>query len=138
MSRVEWVRQEERYGCVVACLAMATARTYADVRRYFNRPFDEGGMKNDEAYHYLATHGYAVAHLDEACAAAAGLEWPPPPFARAHLASVYTDARPHMVVVAGDGRVLDPSFEPAIERSLHDYERVRSVAGIYMIGGEAW
>jgi hypothetical protein len=62
------------------------------------------------------------------------VHWPPAPIAPigyAHVMVAASSPGSHLVVLLGDGRVLDPLIsEP---RRLSDYHRVYCVAGVYQV-----
>jgi hypothetical protein len=144
---IQWIQQEDEMGCVLACLAMVMGRTYSQVKTDFVC-FDGRGLCHEDAYEYLADNGFAVAkkfkgrnyvhppadkyNYDKEWRT----EWPPAPFAEVHLCLVecHEKAPAHMVVMLGDGRVLDPvSPQP---RTLANYHRVCNVAGVVAFGLE--
>lgn len=55
------VQQQDRFGCVVACLATVLGRTYEDVRAEIGDP--GRGLTEGAWTEYLASQGYAVQHL---------------------------------------------------------------------------
>lgn len=131
------VRQEDPSGCAIASLAMATGRTYAEVRAGFpGRDFVESGISSTRVDEYLIRAGYAlrkVTHYDP-IAEEFREPWPPAPFADIHICEVVT-SRSHTVIMLRDGTVLDPlTTEP---RRLADYARVYYVAGVYNVRAEA-
>lgn len=156
MTRIAHVRQEDAYGCGVACLAMITGTPYREVRAWFRErawqnarhdgrvlegaaretvephDFTRWGLDHFVMEHYLAEHGYATARLF-AMAWPDGPRpvWPPAPFAPAHLAQVRTPIGGHYVVWLPDGRVLDPA---AGETTLGTFREIEHVLGVCRMG----
>lgn len=138
---ISWVPQGDSHGCGVAALAMITCLTYAEVKAWFDQPFDAPthGLSHFECDRFLAEHGYAVARryirLRSGQQYIERAEWPPAPFARVHLCQVRVSegGMGHMVVMLGDGRVLDPAWPG--QRALADYWQVDNVAGVIALDG---
>lgn len=134
--KVKWVRQEDSHGCGVACLAMLTAKTYAEVRAWFKRPdFSREGMTFHEVDHYLTEHGYAVARKWQFTQNEEKNKrrevWPVEPFAEVHICSVRNEHANHFVVLLADGKVLDPLF--AAPRTISDYVEVSNVTAVHRV-----
>lgn len=128
---IDWVEQEHRMGCGIACCAMLTGKTYDYVRQWLNlKWFMQDGLSDWATYGYLAAHGYAVAPLlpHRGEGGQYDAPWPPKPFAGAHLCRVMM-ANMHLVVMTHDGTVLDPGGPQP--RTLADYPYVECVAGVY-------
>lgn len=128
---IQWVRQQDSQGCVLAVLAMITGKSYAEVKTGFRlRDWNaEGVGLMHDGLAYLAEHGYAAAvkyrhylpfpqHRDR---------WPVAPFADVHVCEVIT-TQPHAVVMLRDGTVLDPNT-PERQR-LSNYKGVNVIAGV--------
>ena len=136
IPKVEYVESDEPSGCVIACLAMVTGKSYQEVkqgmRQYWKNEGSDNGT-NDEAFEaYLAARGYAVQHLSHDYIPEDKLiePWPPAPWAPIHTADVYADGG-HAVVVLHDGTVLDPN-DTGI-KSLDQYHRVYAMQGIWKV-----
>lgn len=132
---VQWVGQEEQWGCGCAAVAMLTGRTYQQIKEHVERDQDQDGMHSGAWEEVLAEHGYAVAKIYRVSAYPwQNCErdvWPPPPWADLHLAEVVVSGGSrgsHMVVMLADGTVLDPlTPEP---RRLANYSAVFWVGAI--------
>lgn len=128
------VRQEEAFGCAIACCAMVRGVSYAEVRATLGAP--GRGFTRDVWHEYLARHGFAIQHLYriDQLARSEREVWPLAPWADVHLCSV--DAGhgmgSHLVVLLRDGTVLDPATEVA--RRLADYTDVAYMAAVYAVG----
>lgn len=133
---VRWVGQEDINGCGVACLAMVTGKTYADVAAEVPaRSFHNDGVHDSFMDALLAGWGFAVARRFVGTGADA---WTPEPFADVHLCVVGHGAEnDHCVVMISDGTVLDPNR--AGKWKLSDYPYVVSVAAVVPINRrEVW
>lgn len=133
---VQYVRQEEIYGCAIACLAMITGQTYWEVKKDMNYWPDVGGkegMSVDfvgasylfEKFGYVAqtkypTVGYTQAKREN---------WIKP-FAEIHIVSVQTTGA-HAVVMDAEGNIKDPNLGD-IPRKLTDYD-VKSITGFWKV-----
>lgn len=136
---IQWVKQEHARGCGVACMAMLTGKTYAEVYADFDVS-NEIGINSLEAADWLFERGLGLVNRYKAeywpqnntPNDVARSPWPPEPFSDLHLCTV--DASPgqmHFVVMLGDGTVLDP-LTPEPKR-LTDYHEVRVVAAVVPI-----
>jgi len=132
------VRQKDVNGCVVASLAMVTGKTYEDVRAHtlFDRLADEKhgcGPREPEAY--LREHGFAWQLLHR-CMPPGNtwlVDWPPVPWADAHVVEVRMPSNSyHCVVLLRSGTVLDPFCDEP--RRLSDYPEVISVRAVFRVG----
>lgn len=131
--RVEWVGQEDANGCGIACCAMLAGMRYTDVARDFEGVDKRSHVDYDQ---WLTEHGYALARRYRWWLGKERDTWPPAPWAEVHLAEVLVPGfigGSHMVVLLGDGRVLDPLSWQNIRR-LQDYEKVYWVAAVAPYG----
>jgi hypothetical protein len=131
------VRQQDPFGCGVACVAMLTGQTYADALAQMG-PLHAAGAahyQTNGGTHYdwfkaLARLGYAVQFLFRH-----GHEvWPLPPWAPAHIVQVGN----HVVVLLPSGDVFDPACPAGARRILSDYpvDRIFSMAGVFRVGAQ--
>jgi hypothetical protein len=145
---ISWIKQEDPAGCVPACLAMITGKTYREVADYLaprvstwgadaegkyvetvGISFAEHGMDFCKAYYYLMEHGFAWQSIGEVQYNNRDKRiWPPEPWADLHLCDVRTSGF-HAVVMLRDGTVLDP-LTPEPKR-LSDYGAVFNVTGLF-------
>lgn len=133
MKRIE---QEDMHGCGLACLAMLTGQTYAEVKAGFEqRDFTKDGVICLDMENYLAEHGYAVAvkYPHYSPRRKNRDVWPPEPFTDAHF--VHVDGK-HYVVMLRDGTVLDPAAGRETPRHLSDYSRVDHMVGVVRMEGK--
>ena len=125
---IKHVRQDDRYGCVVACLAMVLDRSYSAIRHQLGSPGN--GFTHNVWQRFLAERGFGVQHFYRFGSAV----WPLAPWADLHICSVdagHGDGT-HVVVMLGDGTVLDPIDDRP--RRLTDYPSVAYIAGIHKVG----
>lgn len=88
---------------------------------------------------YLQEHGYAVSrllHFDRVRERERGGVWPPVPWTAVHLCEVVVPGARigHMVVMLGDGTVLDPLCPEPMRLSA--YDTVHSVAAVVKVKTE--
>lgn len=131
---VKWVRQEDAFGCGVACMAMLMGCSYAEAKArycaiYPNREaLTTSGITGWEVDAVTAAYGLARARGWKWVAESRGLPWPPPPSAFADLVMVVLPAGAHFIVRLPDGRVLDPA-RPGVW-TLDDFADVMEVCAI--------
>lgn len=130
---MQWVAQDDPYGCGVACVAMVADKTYADVKALVGRGWtgQNDGLTYYELFDLLSQLGFAVRGLRHTMEARNRPErlWPPDPFSDVHIVLVDGFESGHFVVWCRDGRVLDPA-RPGVY-GLQDYEHVAQVLGVY-------
>jgi len=131
---LQWVKQEDDWGCTIAAYAMILGRTYASVRDDFavyiaRKEGWRGVCSLFDGDQYLTSQGFAVARIFRYWRGEIREEWPPQPFGDIHLCDVIVSegsSGSHSVVMLRDGSVLDPLMpEP---RRLTDYHKVQHVA----------
>lgn len=134
MKKIKFVKQEDRKGCVAACLAMITGKTYKQVTGDFENDFSADGLTSDDMISYLSDHGYSVikksvettTHKDFA------REELLRPFAPMHILTVqwYAEGRyTHVVVMDADGKIYDPYETP--EEEVRTAYQIIEIFGIY-------
>lgn len=118
----------DEIGSEIAALAMVTDLRFEEIRAVLP-PIEQKTIPPEWIDDFLARRGVAVMRRthgvseDEA--------WPPEPWCDMHLCLVRVapkSSRDHMVVLMGDGSVIDP-----LSMKLHaidDYDKVISVAGL--------
>lgn len=130
---INWVQQEDKYGCTVAAVAMVVGKTYQEVRSYFTIDFSKSGAILEDWHDYLFDNGFIChrthrfLHLKEI-----NLRkpvWPPEPFAPIHICNVINEVSAHAVVMLENGDVLDPAW-PGVHK-LTDYKEVYWVTGCW-------
>lgn len=133
---MRYIAQEESDGCLVACVAMVTGRTYREIRAMCDVGYDGGrgrGINEYIADDILGELGFAVMrrYKHQLRFGRDRIEWPGLPFAPVHIAYVSATQGPHAVVVLGDGVVYDPF---SVHRhSLRDpvYAAIHHIDGIW-------
>lgn len=133
---VRLIRQKEANGCVVACMAMVSGKTYDEARadHIFSELADDAkGCSFREAEEYLWRHGFAWQEIYR-CGPPGNTNktvWPPAPWADVHVCEVRT-GQAHAVVLLKDGSVLDPLCDEP--KRLTDYAEVYSVRAVFKCG----
>lgn len=129
------VRQEEPFGCGIACVAMVAGTTYAEVRALLG---DWWTGRTRGMTHYVVFE--LLSHLGFACINSWHTNqlnyrprepWPPEPLADVHIVMVNVSGGSHFVVWLRDGTVWDP--DRAGPQSLSDYPPPSQVIGIIPI-----
>jgi hypothetical protein len=137
---IRWVKQDDPCGCALACLAMVTGQTYADVRAAWPDGFNfrTGGITHEDVTHYLGDRfiPYQLRYRFELGRNGVGLDgkderviradWPQP-FAPVHILGMGSGR--HDVVLLADGTVLDPMQEAP--RHLRDIGEVAFMIGVW-------
>ena len=133
---VPYVESDDKVSCVLACLAMVTGKSVAQVRdgmrQYWHNEASEQGTSDEAFEAYLSARGYAIQHVSHDYLPEDRLikPWPPEPWAPVHVCDVYEQG-PHAVVMKHDGTVLDPNDTGMT--SLSQYHRVYAVQGIWKV-----
>lgn len=126
------VRQEDRYGCAIACVAMLLDRTYAEMRGAVGEPGN--GFTHDAWGELLSRGGYALQHMyriDQITQRPRAV-WPLEPWAPIHVCTVDAGGPgAHLVVMAADGTIIDPATSTL--GRLSDYRAVISMTGLYRV-----
>lgn len=98
---IRYVKQQHKYGCVPATLAMLTGASYDAVTHWLGNSFKKGGTQDGELFAFLIEHGHAfsVNRNRETL------------FDGPQLAMVRKgEGHPrHAVLLFGDGQVMDPA-----------------------------
>ena len=128
------VLQQDRVGCVIACLAMVLNTTYDEVRKDLGVP-KNGGFTHYVWQEYLSMNGYAYQFYFRynPITNTEHKDWPMMPWADVHFCSVDAGKGDgsHLVVMLKDGTVYDP-ISPNTKK-LSDYFSVGYMAGLYKI-----
>lgn len=138
---IPFLYQEEDCGCGIAALAMATRRSYSEVRRLIVMSEDlsghtiGAGVNVAQVDDILEQLGFAWQARYPSChrLALPRDPWPCAPWADVHLCHVrnLSDSGHHYVVMIRDGRVLDPWW--GVVQGLHRYPGVHSIKAVYAI-----
>lgn len=129
---MNYVRQEEIDGCMVACVAMVAGKIYSEVRAMCAAAYDRG-IHEVIADNLLDELGFAVVrrYLHVPRLKTSRAAWPCAPFAPAHIALVHVAAGAHAVVVEPNGAVLDPWKQERTTLAHSDYLKIDQVAGYF-------
>jgi hypothetical protein len=137
LSNVRLVRQEDPNGCIVACLAMVTGKSYAEIRRMYPSVAEpHGGLTLFDFTNFFTLHGFAfqLIHAWDRAIDGKHTDWPFRPWADAHLCGVDAGrggSSSHGVILLRDGTVLDPAHG---ERRWSDYPSVGYMCALYDVG----
>ncbi len=129
---MEAVRQEDRFGCAVACVAMVLGRPYAAVRAALGEV--GRGSTHDVWGELLIRESYALQHLYRVDQVARGPRpaWPLAPWAPMHLCAVDAGGPGALLVIMlANGAVMDPATSTL--GRLSDYRSVISMTGLYRV-----
>jgi hypothetical protein len=133
---IKYVRTGEENGCVIACLAMITGKTFkqviAEMRPYWDNEGMFEGTDDDAWMQYLAAHGYAYNYISDDYTPQDRLlkNWPVAPFAPIHICFVHASG-PHAVIMSSTGEIFDPNDNKI--KSLTEYHRVYRIVGIWKV-----
>lgn len=145
---IEWVRQEEPWGCIVATSAMILGITYQEARaELISAPiheeppdFQTSGVSQIHQQWIFGQHGFyerieyigwhATRGQNGEWITKPNDRWPIEPFAPIHYAQVQQGAtgNAHSVVMLANGVVLDP-MRPG-EYKLTDWPSVNHIVGL--------
>lgn len=111
--KIKLVKQKDKCGCGVACLAMLTNKTYDAVRSEFRCDFETDGMTTKTFVDYLGDAGFSVLHKQISHYADKDMmrDEMAKPFAHAHAAVIKwkADTGEHFVVMDAKGKFYCPS-----------------------------
>ena len=110
--KIRLVKQEDKSGCTVACIATVMGKTYQEVKADFANDFIEDGVSIEQVAEYISDHGYetllksVLYRLDRHT----GRKWIMEPFAPVHIVRVRykSDTVNHVVVMDKKGVFYDP------------------------------
>jgi hypothetical protein len=127
-------KQVDTYGCVVACGAMLTGKTYEQVKQDL-REVLHGGVNDDAVLPYLYHEGFFARKVTRFNLITQDVvEWPPKPFAPVHWCRVLTkldNTAAHAVLMDNEGIIYDPLLDGPAYNGFADYARVYWVAGLW-------
>lgn len=136
------VYQADDSGCMIAAVATAVGKSYAEIRRLVNpgHDFSTNGIGIDAGVAILDRLGYAVMTRygsDPRRGGAPRDPWPCAPWADVHICMVrnLSNTGTHVVVLLKDGRVLDPWW--GVVQGLHRYDSVMSIMAIHRVRPES-
>lgn len=132
---IQHVKQEEPYGCVIACIAMILGKTYQEIKSML--PTDRGygnrnGMTSHDMISFLWLHGYIGLEFYKCESHTQRMrelnEWLKP-VATFNKVSVINEYGPHAILWMPDGRVFDPNKYGV--HSITDYKEYHSLTAFW-------
>lgn len=132
--KISLVKQEEKFGCVLACLAMVLGKSYQEVRADFYHDFEKKGFKVETAIGYLADKGFQFIHKEVGFYNRIDFSKSEMlrPFADCHLVRIkqfFDDPNTHLVVMDKNGKIFCP--DGATEENIKSSYHIGDVWGIY-------
>jgi len=130
-SPVTYVKQQHRFGCGPACLAMITGLPYEQVVSELGGDFTENhGMTFHDADSWLVEKGYATSRLWKFRRGNIPRDpWPPIPWADVSLFSSALPGGSHFLILLRNGDVIDPNRDDN-PRKIEEYD-VQNIAGVH-------
>jgi hypothetical protein len=132
---IDLIRQEDDYGCGVACAAMILNKSYAEVRKDFENDFSKKGVPLKKLVKYIGDHGYqairkeVVFYNHKNCGDAEMFK----PFAPTHML-LYTpqfdSPNNHVVVMDENGKLYCPGG--GTDAEIRSAYRVNEVVGFFV------
>ena len=122
-KRIKYVRQEETYGCSLACMAMILGISYKDIKAMWDPKYGaKSGIAEFMRTSFLFTKGY-IGHTEYKCEAHTQIirnkeDWVKP-FAPIHIVGVNTSNGPHAIIWC-DGKIYDPNVQGIHDIELYD------------------
>lgn len=131
---IKFIKQEEDYGCVIACMAMVLGETYSSVRRHFLNDFSKKGISFKETIGYLADKGFQIIHKEVGFYNHIDFSRKEmlKPFAPVHIVLIrncYDAKMTHVVVMTNKGKILCPQETPEVE--IKECYQISDVWGFY-------
>jgi hypothetical protein len=120
--KIRYVKQEHRAGCAVACAAMLTGQSYAEVAASFASNLVDDGVQLESARDYVCDRGFAAVaatphgYMDVRANNRRMLR----PFADVHIVRVlqHVDSSiGHALVMDRRGRLYDPDAPGPVDAS---------------------
>lgn len=128
-----YVRQEEKFGCAIAVIAMILNKSYSEVKSMLptDRGYgDKNGMTDHDYISFMFTHGYVgmTVHAWEAHTQIkrANNEWVKP-IAPINIVSVITENGPHALLWI-DNKIYDPNKQGVF--NINEYN-VQGITGFW-------
>lgn len=132
---MQYIKQEHKLGCGVACLAMLTNQSYEDVLQDISNVWNENrGLYKGIVESYLLDRDYLIKPIYKCCHWNGSLRdpWPIQPFAEKHLIECRVNENSpcyHFIVMDGTGKLYDPAL--GLDRTYKDYLAILSITGVY-------
>jgi hypothetical protein len=134
---IQYVAQEHPFGCGIACVAMITGQSYAQVLDQMGGEIKGRGTTHFEWFEALAEQGFAVQFIFQRQQKIGRTPirkiWPLAPWAPVHIVQIVD----HSVVMRNDGTIFNPA-RPRAESGilkLTDYpeEHIYAMVGIFPV-----
>lgn len=128
------VIQEDKCGCIPACIATILQKTYQEVVGHFKQDFSKGGIWLDSiTAYYLAGYGFDIYWLVNKYANDYNLDRKRMlrPFADIHIVSIknYIDLKSgHAIIMTKNGLLFDPKDG---KQTKENFIEVNSVLGLF-------
>jgi hypothetical protein len=131
---IKLVRQEDPFGCAVACIAMVLGRTYESVKADWSNDFAKDGVTTNQITGYLGDAGCSVLYKNL-------MNWNEKdfarkemfrPFAPAHILCIkqlYDATIYHAVVMDAKGKIYDPAGHT--DKEVKSWYLLDEVIGVY-------
>jgi hypothetical protein len=132
--KIRFVKQEHKFGCAVACIAMVLNKNYSEIDKNFLNNFDVKGITFDSILHYLGENGFSVVYkttrnyYEKDFAKKEMLR----PFAPVHIIGVkpcFDSKSHHVVVMDNKGKIFCP--QGIDEKEIKNSYEIVEVAGLY-------
>jgi len=129
---MRYIKQKDKYGCAIACLAMVTGVSYDEILSMFPKGLPDRGISTEfQGRSILFEHGFlsmtfykTISHTQEE-----NKEFGKP-IAPIHIISVITNAdTSHAVVMDDKGNIYDPFIEGVYK--LSNYKKLVSITGVW-------
>lgn len=132
------IKQEEKFGCAIACMAMILNKTYQELKTMLpsNRGYgDKNGMDSQDQISFLFTQGF-IGMTVYACESHTQRKRPPEewvkPLAPINIVTCITENGPHAILWV-QGRVYDPNKSGVF--SIKDYD-VQGITGFWNLSAD--
>lgn len=111
---IKLIKQKDKCGCAVACVAMVTGKSYKDIAFDFNQGFSEQGLVLDQTIEYLGNAGFSIIHkeIKHWMNISFGRSELLKPFAPVHVIRTvdkFDSESGHLAVMTKKGKILCPS-----------------------------
>lgn len=129
---INYIRQEDKYGCALACMAMILGISYKEIKNMWPEKYGtHEGVADFMQASFLFTKGY-LNHTEYKTEAHTQRKRKPSewikPFAPMHIVSAITSNGPHALLWMSDRRVYDPNMRGI--QKISDYN-VQGITGYW-------
>jgi len=134
---IKLVKQEEPYGCVIACIAMILGKSYQEIKNELppNRGYgNKNGMISQDMISFLWQYGYIGLEFYKCESHSQRMmelnEWLKP-VGVFNKVSIYNEYGPHAILWLPDGKIFDPNREGI--HSINDYGNFQSLTAFWKL-----